>query len=64
MAQLNLQAVDAFRVTLAPLAGGKNKKLIIQGDVPPIGSEVTIREKRYRIVKMEAERVIAVIRKP
>ena len=61
MAQLDLQAVDAFRVTFQPVAGGRNKKLIIQGDVPEMGTEVTLKNVPYRIVKIKPERVIAVI---
>ena len=54
MAQLDLQAVDAFRVTFCPVNGGRNKKIIVQG-------EVLLKSGPYRIVKIKPERVIACI---
>jgi len=61
MTQLDLKAVDAFRVTFCPVNGGRNKKLIVQGEVPKVGTECTLKGVPYRIVKIKAERVIACI---
>ena len=61
MAQLDLQAVDAFRVTFCPVNGGRNKKIIVQGDVPKLGTECVLKGVPYRIVKIKPERVIACI---
>ncbi len=64
MAQIDLQAGDGFRVTLRPVDGGRNIKLLMQGDVPAIGTEVNVKGKLHHITKIQPERVIAVIKRP
>jgi len=62
--KLTIKPGDGFRVTLRPLAGGRNRKVICQGELPPVGTEVTIGDVRYTILKIQAERVIVVIEHP
>lgn len=64
MAKIDLQVGDGFRVTLRPLDGSRTVKMIMQGDLPAIGTEVNIKGKRHHIIKIQPERVIAVIKRP
>ncbi len=63
MPQIDLQAIYAFRVSMKPLAGGRNRHVIIQGDVPEVGTEVMMKREKYRIIKIVRERVISVIKR-
>ena len=64
MSEIHFEAGDAFRVTLRPISGGRVKKVIMQGDVPMVGTQVTMNGEKYRITKIQAERIIAVIETP
>jgi hypothetical protein len=62
--QIDFEAGDGFRVTLVPRDGGKTVKLIMQGWVPDVGTEVNLKGKPYRIKAVKPERIIAVIERP